>query len=709
MDWRIGMDTNKICFRPRARLMLELGEQLIKNESVAILELVKNSYDAFAKEVKITLENLDDPDNGRIIIEDNGIGMSKDIILNHWMEPATLNKKKIVDGCKKPIEHNGIVRVPLGEKGIGRFGAHKLGNCIKLISRFEAEDGRQFNEVYFELNWNDFDNEKYLNEIEIDVYERDPEVFTGDKCGTRIEISELRHSWMRGEFRSVYKSIMALNSPFKSDDSFKINITTNHNEWEKGLTSFEQLQDKALYKARIVLENDEIKEYKYEFIPWEILNKVNYRCSEEYTGTPIYDLEDKKNESRINLKPFKIGEVIIELMVFDLDSYVLNLGFPNDKKMIKEYLKQNGGIAIYRDNMRLYEYGEEGNDWLNLGTRRINNPAKTLSSRLVVGAVYLDRLTSSDLIEKTSREGFIENAAYKCFVKAVLYAISCVENDRMLDKADLRLYYSGSYRNPVIDSVKNLKEIIDKKVKDESLKKEINSALGNIENEYLEINKMYVKSSSIGLNLSMVVHEIDKILKELEKGVKEEGVSIHIKNLVSDLAMRISSYSELVKNTKVKKTEIYNLLSTTMNVFKYRIRAHQLEIENHVSSNSNQIVCAESLIRSAIMNILDNSIYWLEKYGIKKKKILFLEFSPEPEFRGLLIVDNGKGFTIPKDKLIMPFISKKDDGMGLGLHLVNEIMGIIGGKLLFPDVSDFDISEEYANGAAVALVFKEAK
>lgn len=77
--------------------------------------------------------------------------------------------------------------------------------------------------------------------------------------------------------------------------------------------------------------------------------------------------------------------------------------------------------------MRLYEYGEESNDWLGLESRRINNPSKALSGHLVVGAVYLDRLDSTDLIEKTSREGFIENSAYDCFVKAVLYAISCVE------------------------------------------------------------------------------------------------------------------------------------------------------------------------------------------------------------------------------------------------------------------------------------------
>lgn len=154
---------------------------------------------------------------------------------------------------------------------------------------------------------------------------------------------------------------------------------------------------------------------------------------------------------------------MIELRIFDLDSYILNLGFPNDKNTIKKYLKQNGGVSIYRDNMRLYEYGEESNDWLGLESRRINNPSKALSGHLVVGAVYLDRLDSTDLIEKTSREGFIENSAYDCFVKAVLYAISCVENDRMIDKADLRMFYSGTFKTPVVDSVKSLKNTVDKK------------------------------------------------------------------------------------------------------------------------------------------------------------------------------------------------------------------------------------------------------
>ena len=689
-------------FKPRARLMLELGEQLIKNESVAILELIKNSYDAFATEVEVELMYLDDECQGRIVIQDNGLGMDRFVVENHWMEPATFNKKKIVDACKTPIEHNGILRVPLGEKGIGRFGAHKLGSHIKLITKSETSD----TEVYFEINWDDFDSDKYLDEIDVRICERTPELFLDGKTGTRIEIYGLKHKWQKGEFRNVYKNILTLNSPFKSNDSFSIKVNTNHNDWVSDLLKFENLKDRALFKAHIEIEGEIITSYKYEFIPWPVLRKVSYRVSTEYKGTPLYDYEEKTNFS---LASFSIGKIVIDLNIFDLDSFVLNLGFQNDKRLLKEYLKQNGGISIYRDNMRLYEYGDASNDWLGLGNRRINNPAKTLSSRIVVGAVYLDRLSSGDLIEKTSREGFIENSAYNAFVKAVLFAISCVENDRMLDKADLRLYYSASFKEPVVDSVKKLIETVNQGEKDEELKKKIVSSLGNIEREYKEISDMYVKSSSIGLNMSIVVHEIEKIIKELEITVVEEGVSNHIKNLVSDLEMRISSYSELIKNTRTKEIELSKLVDGTLNIFKYRIRAHNLTIDNRTKGATERIVCADSLVRSAIMNIMDNSIYWLEKYDVTNKRVLFDVCKVEPDYCGLLIIDNGKGFTLPKDRLTAPFISKKEDGMGLGLHLVEEIMNTIGGKILFPDNGDLNIPDEYKDGAAIILAFKETK
>lgn len=121
--------------------MLQLGDQLIKNESIGLLELIKNSYDADATSVFVELKNLENPSSGSIIIEDDGIGMDMDIIKNVWMEPGTDYKENLYNEYKRSEKFN---RLPLGEKGIGRFSVHKLGNQIELITKKKVPVKKSF-------------------------------------------------------------------------------------------------------------------------------------------------------------------------------------------------------------------------------------------------------------------------------------------------------------------------------------------------------------------------------------------------------------------------------------------------------------------------------------------------------------------------------------------------------------------------------------
>ncbi|MBK7854856.1 MAG: ATP-binding protein [Bacteroidetes bacterium] len=119
-------------FKPRARLLLQLGDQLIKNESIALVELVKNSYDADANHVDVYMENVDDPHNGVIIIEDDGFGMDATTVEDVWMEPGSdFKTEKFI---KREVSPK-FERLPIGEKGIGRFGVHKLGNQIEMTTK----------------------------------------------------------------------------------------------------------------------------------------------------------------------------------------------------------------------------------------------------------------------------------------------------------------------------------------------------------------------------------------------------------------------------------------------------------------------------------------------------------------------------------------------------------------------------------------------
>ncbi len=143
-----------LIFKPRARLILQLGDQLIKNESIAFLELVKNAYDADATRVSIVMEKVDDPENGKIIIEDDGCGMTPEIITNVWMEPGSDFKEKMF---RENIRTPKFKRLPLGEKGIGRFAVHKLGNLIEVITRAENNP-----EVVLSIDWSLFNKSDYL-------------------------------------------------------------------------------------------------------------------------------------------------------------------------------------------------------------------------------------------------------------------------------------------------------------------------------------------------------------------------------------------------------------------------------------------------------------------------------------------------------------------------------------------------------------------
>ena len=202
-----------MAFKPRARIMLQLGDQLIKNESIALLELVKNSYDADAKIVNIIMDNIENQDSGSITIEDDGFGMDFTTVTNVWMEPGSDYKEKIyLEKIRTKLD-----RLPLGEKGIGRFGAHKLGYEVELVTRKKNKP-----EVYVHIDWTKFQDSEYLKDVPVKIIERNAEIFKGDKYGTILIIKKLRSKWTRGDVREIYRTVNSMCSPFSGPSSFMV-------------------------------------------------------------------------------------------------------------------------------------------------------------------------------------------------------------------------------------------------------------------------------------------------------------------------------------------------------------------------------------------------------------------------------------------------------------------------------------------------------
>jgi len=767
-------------FKPRARLLLQLGNQLIKDEGLALFELVKNSYDADATYSNVDLNYIDKKNLGQIIIKDNGSGMNYDLITNHWLEPGTDIKEEQIEKFERS---NVYGRLPLGEKGIGRFGSHKLGQVIQLVTKTDFD-----HEVEINIDWKSFEDVKYLDEAPIDiVVNKEPKIFTKfiDKIsiqdmnkikskltidyevkvldslykqeidfftlkknidkesndyaelkkilnitsfntsGTYIKVTKLWENWTRGMLRNTFRAVNAINSPFsEKDNDFLVSINTTKDSWLNKLLTTEEAINKSLFIAKGYIEGEEIH-LEYEFKPYNNMDKLKGRYTEEKffleTVEKVYDESTntyKKKKVSFTLDEYQIGKINFEFYMYDLSPKVLDyLEF--DKSGFKKFLKANGGIRVYRDKVRVYDYGEPGNDWLNLDYKRLTSPTQAISNNQILGAIYLDREHSSDLVEKTNREGFVSNLAYETFAKAILIAIEKIAQERVIDKTMIKDTYGVNRKSePVISTIKELDQYIDSNISDtHPAKKKIREKLIEIEREYLSITENLLAAAGSGLSLNIAVHEIEKIIMELIKKVDEDNLDKDVSNLVNNLHTTLKHYAELSKFHKNEKISLQQTIESAIDLNTYRLYSHNIELINNSKNIEEDIKVkfTKKLLLASIANILDNAIFWLddkESYLLHDdntafKKKIYIDILLENDIPSIIIADNGYGFKIGTDMAKKPYITKKDGSMGLGLYIIDETMKMHKGQLIFPEKGDIDFPEEFEDGAVIQLKFEK--
>jgi hypothetical protein len=699
------MKTN---FSISPRILFHLGEDLIKNESIALLELVKNSYDACATECKIYFIG-EAGELKKIIIEDNGFGMSSEVISTIWLKIGTDNKSK-------NIEPNICGRVPLGEKGIGRLGVHKLGNIVNLISK-EANS----NEINLYIDWNKLNQVKEVEDFKIEITESlNPIVFLNGRTGTKIIIDALKTKWDKRALREVYRNLNSLNSPFsENNESFNLVIESNISNLFEGLPTFENIKDSALYIGYCKMEGTKIIDFKYEFKPWETLDKIDKgrvkRINEIHKQELIIVDE---NLDTIDLSTHKIGPIEFDLIIFELGSQIFN--FVNaEKKSIKDYLRENGGIRVYRDGVRVYNYGERDNDWLGLDLKRISKFGGNISNTMIIGAAKINRLNSKGLREKSNREGFIQDESYYAFVSAIDYALSLIVRERNVDKQVLQtLYKQHKAIEPVLADLNEVIHYVEEKVENKDIKEDILRYLYRINSQYIEVKEILIKSANAGLNLSVVIHEIDKLISQLTGAIErqEHDRSVTISKRLEKI---IHGYSAMIKKSDIRKTLLSKIVEVALDNYQFRFLDHKIEIiSNWRNSNlSSPLAEAESI--SVLTNLLDNAIFWLSYARKEDRKIaIFLtnEIKIDSQnYNSIIISDNGPGFNIPPDIAIKPFMTGKPHniGSGLGLHVASEMMKGMKGKLLFLDKYDINYPTIFRNShvdkAIIALCFPVEK
>ena len=706
-------DYMKKPFKMTARVLAHLGEDLIKDESIALLELVKNSYDAGATKCVVDFNFDIFGSLIEISISDNGSGMSLDTIENIWLVIGTDNKKN------KLISHRQG-RLPLGEKGIGRLGVHKLGNDIKLYSKHSDE-----NEVYVSIDWSKLAESKDIDDFKIDYGYSSDSHFFDKQTGTKIIVRNLKGEWNRRKLRSVFRDLTTLNSPFsEKSDSFEVLVSTNNNVFS-GLPNLEAIKNAGLYYGHCTLEGSIITEFSYEFKPWNVLDKIKSRsltALDEYEKVLIHNVEVEtetgkvvKREKRLDLNEYNIGRVQFDVIMYEKDSSVFSL-LNVEKKGLNDYLKENSGIRVYRDNMRVFDYGEPGNDWLSIDKRRLSRSGGSISNSLLLGSVMLDRISSYGLREKTNREGFIEDEAYFAFVDAISYVMDLFIQQRNQDRMNLMsIYKTGkNVTEPVIGELSEVISIVKEKVPDEKDQHQILTYLYRIESQYNEVRDTLIHSASIGINLGGAIHELEKQMAAL-KSCAEAGNIFKVKEIIPVLETIIANYSSMMLKSEIQKINISQIVGKVIEYNRFRFQDHAIRLFSNYRKVDMMAKLSKTETISALTNLVDNSIYWVCRSRIEDRMIyLYVTESFREGFVTVAVCDNGPGFKIAPELAVRAFVSGKplNAGMGFGLYITHETMKQLNGHMDILSNCDIELPSNVVDKgidkAIVALSFPKA-
>lgn len=701
--------THEAPFRPRARVLQLLGDELIGSPRLAVFELVKNAYDADANAVVVRID-LSSGAEPTISVTDDGDGMSLDLIRSVWLVPGDDHRRRQREEGRRSPKHH---RLPLGEKGLGRFAVHKLGNRIEVTTRAAGR-----HECVVDIDWNELIERPFLDEAPVTVRERPAKLFVGGSTGTRIRIRELRGpEWKRGEVRRLANQITSICSPFEEPGGFRARLEAPGNEaWIADLPDFNEILRRATWEFSFRLAEDGRFDFDYEF------RKV-----------PGLDLEGREvttRGGRMKLPPAKrggrasdnvvanvdttrgIGPLSGRFHVFDRDREVLRrLG---DTRLMTGYLDEHGGVRVYRDGIRVYNYGEQGDDWLGLDLRRVNIPTRRISRNIVLGAIHLSMESSVKLIEKTNREGFVENDACARLRDIVLGALGALEEERQVDKERIR-----QLTKKPTDAVSSIEKPIAemrRALDNRGVRETFEPYVAKIERDYVDMQETLLTAGMSGLNLAVVFHEVERGVRVLHRVITEGTDMRGAARQAEELMRVLDGFSTLLRRDSRQRHRASELVRSAQQFNLLRFRHHGVRLDCPLLHGVGDFESRFSfgLVLGALNNLIDNALYWMRvrrphreaHQAVSRRRLLLAashDFSQGP---ALVVADSGPGFQDAPELVTRPFFTRKPDGMGLGLYYANLAMELSGGQLAFPERGEVEVPDE-CDGAVVAMIFKE--
>ena len=471
------------------------------NAEGAIVELIKNAYDADSGSCVVIFDQPEDKSQSCLYIVDNGSGMTDEVIQKHWMTIGT--DDKLVNALSA-----GKSRVKSGAKGIGRFALNRLGRKTDMWTFPEKGNGNGF---LWSVNWQDLERANVLSDfhakltdVTLDEWKLEAEkrglsaveafqqLSSEPFHGTILCISELNDVWSDAELNSLQGNLQML-IPEHMESVFSIYLYSLQDlEWAGKINpaAYEDFDYKIVAhyeKGRTIHVEIERNELNVSMLETKYADVFKRKAMKEYP----YRLEDirAKKIQRELVVSSGIADDALELVgAFDFTFFYVKNTQKDDKDSNsaqkypyngidavarKRWLKKFGGVRIFRDDFRVRPYGENGNDWLGLVSRQAQSPGGAgqkmggyrIRPNQIAGVVSISRLHNIAFEDKSSREGIQENATFELFKNLLLDIIGIFEEDRNTIMYNLSELYRGQH--PKMDKADDIaKKNAGKKTED---------------------------------------------------------------------------------------------------------------------------------------------------------------------------------------------------------------------------------------------------
>ena len=695
--------------RPAARLISTIGKDLVGDAYSAVVELVKNAYDADASYVEITFDytNVSPEPTLRIDIKDDGHGMSYETVINKWLVPATKDK---LDRKATPRG-----RLFQGRKGIGRYAAAVLGQelVLKTIDHSHIQT-----EIL--VDWDLFDTEEYLEDVEILIHHK----MTNLSPGTLLSITAkntFKDRWGRAELALLTQELRKLKSPFKdhNPDTFDIRLffyNCPFEEYNETAFEIEAFPIGEFFDYRISGTIDE-----RGFMKAFYQNKVEPNLPNEEINRllELPELMNYPGPVHFDIRAFdRDPEAIENLIDKGLVDPVSHLRF--SKLQARRLLDIAYGVNLYREGFRIRPYGNGGIDWLDLDKKRIQEPSKRLSNNQIIGFINVKPEEISGLEEKSARDGLKQNGQYF----GLVYLLNTIVKEIEIRRFVFRLKTGrGRKAKSVTESLNDLFDFatltkeIDKTLKTYQLTdKAISDVIQIINRESEHKSKtlqniqntiaIYQGQATLGKIVTVLLHEGRKPISyfrqqstNLIRWMKhykakkdwEDDLYYDILNRLDGIQNQTDTLSSLFRrldplakqNKGVKRTfQLKLAIQKAIDIFEEPLISNDIKLDFECDQKIMLEGWEEDIIM-ALANLIENSIYWLA-IGEPKIKAISI-YVLQNETLTIHYKDNGPGIDkdlIESGAIFEPGFSKKLHGTGLGLPIAGEALERNGGILL---------------------------